>query len=151
MSTTRTSEAEIASELAQRLTGVPGYSPGQERELVRAFHAAAAAVEVGDDVAAVVLGAWWWPYRLSVLARALNAQAAHVLGWRARPPRRWTSFSGAGGPGGLTRARTRALVDVNTAPAAELATLPGLGPVTARRIVGARPYRRVRDVRTAAG
>lgn len=151
MSPRRTSEEDIARQLAEGLTGVSTYSERQQRQLVRVLHEAAAAVDVGDEVEEVVLGAWWWPYRLAVLVRALNAEAARALGWRAQAERTWTSLLGSAGPGGLTRAKTRPLVDANIASASELATLPGLGPATARRVVAARPYRRLDEVRTAAG
>ena len=44
-----------------------------------------------------------------------------------------------------------ARLDLNTATAGELETVPGIGPVTARRIVEGRPYRAVDDLRRVAG
>jgi competence ComEA-like helix-hairpin-helix protein len=38
------------------------------------------------------------------------------------------------------------LVKINTATAAELEALPGIGPVIARRIVEGRPYRSVEEL-----
>ena len=43
------------------------------------------------------------------------------------------------------------LVNVNTATAAELEALPGIGPVIARRIVEGRPYRSVEDLDRVKG
>ena len=40
---------------------------------------------------------------------------------------------------------------MNTATAAELETLPGIGPVIARRIVEGRPYRSVDDLDRVKG
>ena len=37
-------------------------------------------------------------------------------------------------------------MDVNTASAAELKELPGIGPALARRIIAGRPYRSVNDL-----
>lgn len=151
MSPSRTSDTEIAGLLSERLTGIGGYTAAECRLLVQAFHAAAAAVDVGDDLAESVLGAWWWPYRLSVLARTLNAEAGQALGWQPQVRMTWTAMSGPAQVGGLTRAETRPLLDVNTTTVTELLAVPGIGPVTARRIAGARPYRRVGQVQIAAG
>jgi competence protein ComEA len=43
------------------------------------------------------------------------------------------------------------LVHINTATAAELEALPGIGPVIARRIIEARPYRSVDDLDRVRG
>jgi competence protein ComEA len=42
-------------------------------------------------------------------------------------------------------------VNVNTATAAELEALPGIGPVIARRIIEGRPYRSVGELDTVKG
>ncbi|MBA3546245.1 MAG: helix-hairpin-helix domain-containing protein [Nannocystis sp.] len=42
-------------------------------------------------------------------------------------------------------------VDVNRASLLELESLPGIGPVLARRIADARPFDRVDDLRRVAG
>jgi hypothetical protein len=55
---------------------------------------------------------------------------ALVLGWRA-----WTQ------PVGFGDAVQPLVLDVNTAPLAELEVLPGVGPVTAAELVRARPFR----------
>ncbi|TPV92309.1 MAG: helix-hairpin-helix domain-containing protein [Myxococcales bacterium FL481] len=43
------------------------------------------------------------------------------------------------------------VVDVNSASAAELATLPGVGPAIAGRIVAERPFARVRELLRVRG
>ena len=49
------------------------------------------------------------------------------------------------------QATADAPLDLNTAPLAELTRLPGVGPVLASRIVEARPYASVDDVRRVRG
>jgi competence ComEA-like helix-hairpin-helix protein len=66
---------------------------------------------------------------------------------------------GDGGGGGVRRARMAAArlrlwgapVDVNRATAEELASLDGVGPKLAERIVHARPFRSIADVANVAG
>jgi DNA uptake protein ComE-like DNA-binding protein len=44
-----------------------------------------------------------------------------------------------------------ARLDVNTASAEALALLPGIGPRTAARVIGGRPYRAVEELRPVLG
>jgi DNA uptake protein ComE-like DNA-binding protein len=43
------------------------------------------------------------------------------------------------------------LIDINSAPQAELESLPGIGPTLARRIIEGRPYRTVDDLLRVKG
>lgn len=43
------------------------------------------------------------------------------------------------------------LVDINTATAVELETLPGIGPVLARRIIESRPYETIEELTRVKG
>ena len=57
-------------------------------------------------------------------------------------------------PGGMPGDQLLALgvkLDVNSASAAELEALPGIGPTIARRIVADRPYRSVAELRRVSG
>jgi competence ComEA-like helix-hairpin-helix protein len=69
------------------------------------------------------------------------------------------AIAARGPPAGKARSKARhdgtpspaGRINVNTATAAELAGLPGIGPVIARRIVEGRPYRSVDDLARVKG
>lgn len=95
---------------------------------------------------------------------AINLAAPVVDGQRVRIPTTqevsagWVADSSPSGTVSTPGARTSgapALVDLNTASAEELATLPGIGPVTAAAIVADRaargPFRRVDDLTRVRG
>lgn len=50
-----------------------------------------------------------------------------------------------------THATDTPLVSLNSASVAQLETLPGVGPVMAERIIAARPFHRVEDLRQVSG
>ncbi len=81
--------------------------------------------------------------QLNLAARLVDAQLIHV-------PRR--GEAGGAAPGAAVSApATAGLIDLNTATAQQLDTLPGVGPVTAQKIIAAReqqPFRSIDDLVT---
>jgi competence protein ComEA len=81
------------------------------------------------------------------------AGLAGLLAWRHPQPRGvMPAASGAAWDAGLASARQ---VDVNTADAAQLERLPGIGPALARRVIAERethgPYARPQDLTRVQG
>jgi competence protein ComEA len=68
-----------------------------------------------------------------------NPRAEDKLATRGPPA------TGEAGTKGNEKAEGR-LIDINAATQAELESLPGVGPVIARRIIEGRPYRSVADL-----
>ena len=84
------------------------------------------------------------------LAKAVADGDRIVVPSRDDPPGSAASGSPGGGGGGDSGGQTGGLVDLNTATAAELDKLPGIGPVTAQKIIDARaeaPFGTVDDLR----
>jgi competence protein ComEC len=61
-------------------------------------------------------------------------------------PARAPPEAGQGSPRSTSKPERQSFIDLNTATEDELRTLPGIGPVLARRIVEGRPYRSVDDL-----
>ncbi len=81
--------------------------------------------------------------QLNLAAKLVDAQLIHV-------PRRGEAGGVSPGPAGSATA-TAGLIDLNTATAEQLDTLPGVGPVTAQKIIAARdqqPFRSIDDLVT---
>src|SRR5262249_26250690 len=83
------------------------------------------------------LGCGGWGSAAGCLRPRPSGPAGHS------PPSRW--------PGSIQFARVGARVNVNTATAAELEALPGIGPVLARRIIEGRPYWSVDELERVKG
>lgn len=54
----------------------------------------------------------------------------------------------SGGPGVVAGSNIQANVNINTATQVELEALPGIGPVTASKIISGRPYQQIEDLQT---
>jgi competence protein ComEA len=91
-----------------------------------------------------------WGSRVEDLIRAaggvLPAADLHLIPWSLP-----LSDGSAWVVASLVRADAQARVDINGAPATTLVSLPGVGPVMAERIIAARPYHRVDDLRRVVG
>ena len=87
--------------------------------------------------------------RINLAQELADQQHVHVprQGEENPPPAVSGGESGGGATGGL--------VNINTATQAELETLPGIGPVTAARIIAYRetngPYERIEDIQDVPG
>jgi competence protein ComEA len=108
---------------------------------------------VGDAIAAA--GGYGPRVDADRVGRVLNLAAVVKDGEQVIVPGRddadQTAHAGAGSSGGATSGGTGAPLDLNTASANELDALPGIGPVTAAKIIAAREeqaFASVDDLRT---
>lgn len=84
----------------------------------------------------------------SILARICGPQWSAVSGDAVQTA---TGCADAGRMAGSDLAALDVPVDLNSAPLAELESLPGIGPVLARRIAASRPFHGVDDLRRVDG
>ncbi len=117
------------------------------------YHLAAGS-RVADAIAAA---GGFGPRVDAAAAQALNLAAPLADGIQIRVPSRddptleAQSSPGSAGASTSSGARPSALVDLNAATAAELDTLPGIGPVTAAKIIASRqdhPFSSVDELQT---
>jgi competence protein ComEA len=113
----------------------------------------AAGARVGDAVAAAG-GALpdAWLERINLARPVADGEQVHVprIGEDVPPP----SATGAGPGGGSSGVLPDGRIDLNRATAAELETLPGIGPARAAAIIAAReeaPFRQPGDLRRVPG
>ncbi|MGE3960130.1 MAG: DUF4332 domain-containing protein [Dehalococcoidia bacterium] len=143
-----------AASLLGRLA--PGDRPGrgEARRMLRLMRRAGGALGLVDEHAGASFPVASMPYQLAVLAGAFDAEARLLFA----PPRPAAPsvFAARAGhtPVDLLRRGARVpVLDVNAADAATLASRPGLGAVSARRIVARRealgPYTELDEVRVA--
>src|SRR5215471_698968 len=73
-----------------------------------------------------------------------------LAAWAALAPSAYGEPKGTGSPDEAT-APSHARINVNTADAKTLATLPGVGPATAQHIIEGRPYHKLADLEKVSG
>jgi competence protein ComEA len=105
-------------------------------------------LQVGDRVGDAIAAAGGFAPRADLAATSRNVNLAEPLvdGMKVLVPELGTDVD----RGGPTGAEADALIDLNSASQDELESLPGVGPVTAERIVQAReelPFGTVEDLR----
>lgn len=80
------------------------------------------------------------------ISKYLNMAQKVSDGSKVYVPVEGEQASGLTGTGAVTGAGTQTKVNINTATQAELEALPGVGPVTASKIISDRPYQVVEDL-----
>ena len=105
---------------------------------------------VGDAVAAA--GGFGPRVDAEAADRQLNLAAPLADGQQVRVPRRGEASAGGGSDGAeggsTSSSAPDGLVDLNHASASELDALPGIGPATAAKIIGARPFASIDELAT---
>ena len=112
------------------------------------LHPGVLQIEHGSRVADAIAAAGGYSPRVDAerAGREVNLAAELRDGDRiVVPSRDDPTGSGTSGDGGTGTAG--GLIDLNNATAEELDTLPGVGPVTAQKIIDARPFASVEDLR----
>lgn len=89
----------------------------------------------------------------SFISKNINLAAKLSDGAKIYIPRIGEGIKSSTGTTGITGSGTVAgdvsgLININTATAAELDTLPGIGPKTAQKIIDGRPYSSIEELRT---
>lgn len=82
------------------------------------------------------------------ISKSLNLAQKLSDGSKVYVPSEGEQVSGAQSSSGVAGASTQAQVNINTATQAELEALPGIGPVTASKIISDRPYQTIDDLVT---
>ena len=112
------------------------------------LHPLAAGSRVGDAIAAA--GGYGPQVDIDAAAQRLNLAERLVDGAKIHVPERGQTLPAASG--GLAEALTGGgLIDINHASVSELDTLPGIGPVTAAKIIAAReqaPFATTQELET---
>ncbi len=122
--------------------------------MLRLLRRAGGALGLVDEHAGVSFPPSSMRYQVAVIAEAIDAEARALFGPpRARIPAAFAARAGGAELGSLRRGALLPVLDVNAADAASLASCPGLGEVSARRVVARRealgPYVYLDEVRGA--